>query len=66
LDTLGLALAPGSGVLNDFANVDCDLTALGGKKRERAARRHVRRILVRLQDRDGAVELMSKRIAQDA
>jgi len=27
LDTLGLALAAGSGVLNHFANADCDLTA---------------------------------------
>jgi hypothetical protein len=27
LDTVGLALAAGSGVLNDFANPDCDLTA---------------------------------------
>jgi hypothetical protein len=27
LDTLGLALAAGSGVLNDFANADCDLMA---------------------------------------
>jgi hypothetical protein len=32
LDTVGLALAAGSGVLNDFANPDCDLTAHGGKK----------------------------------
>jgi hypothetical protein len=27
LDTVGLALAAGSGVLNDFANPGCDLTA---------------------------------------
>jgi len=39
---------------------------MAAKKREHAACRHARRILVGLQDRHGAVDLMSKRIAQDA
>jgi hypothetical protein len=67
LDALGLALAAGSGVLNDFANADCDLTGtMAAKKRERAAGCHVCRILVGLQDRHAALDLMNKWIAQDA